>query len=65
MIINLSDYTKFVVIGFYYNSTKKFRHEYKAEVDGASAFMINLWRGNVYGYRKSDGKRVKLKSVYN
>jgi hypothetical protein len=28
------------------------------------AFGINLWRGSVWGV-KADGKRTKLKSVYN
>lgn len=59
-----SDYSEFIVIGFYYNSNKKFKSVYSPE-NAQAAFNINLWRGNVYGVRKDSGKREKLKSVYN
>jgi hypothetical protein len=56
-----SDFTRFIVTGFYAYTEKKFRRVY------TSWFMangINLWRGHVYGELKN-GKRVLLKTVNN
>jgi hypothetical protein len=56
------DFEKYIVIGFYYNSTRKFKSIYS---NWAMANGVNLWNGNVYGILKSTGKRIKLKSVCN
>lgn len=58
----VSDFSKFIVTGKYYNSNKRFRNEYSSWVH---ANGINLWNGRVWGVLKSTGKRVLLKSVGN
>ena len=50
----------YIVIGFIYNTNKKFRKQFERSID---AFSINLWRGKVWGVRF--GRRKRLKSVYN
>jgi len=57
-----TEFSKIIVIGFYYNSEKKFRKEYS---DFMTADCINLWKGKVWGVLKTTGKRVLLKSVTN
>lgn len=51
---------KFLVTGYYYNSTRKFRMVVQS---WAYANSINLWRGHIWLLRK--GHRKLLKSVYN
>lgn len=50
----------YVVIGFYYNSTRKFRNTYS---NPHQAIGINLWNGRVWQVR--DGKRTLVKHVVN
>lgn len=64
--INTRDYKRFIVTGYYYNSTRRFRKSYESTLMGAmAAFNINLWRGNVWGVRVDTGKREKIKTVFN
>lgn len=51
---------KYLVVGYYYNTTRRFRNEY---TNPHYALAINLWRGRVYQVR--DGKRTLIKEVYN
>jgi len=63
-VINIEDYSHFIVTGLLYNSTKRFRKTY--DQDGAKFAMgINLWRGSVWGVNKLTGKRRLLKRSYN
>lgn len=65
MTIDLDDYDRFLVAGYYYQSAKRFRHTYPANQSGAmTAFAINLWRGKVWGILK-DKRRKLLKTVFN
>lgn len=50
----------YLVIGFYYNSTKRFRDVYS---NPRQALSINLWNGRVYQVR--NGKRKLIKEVVN
>ena len=50
----------YVVTGFYYNSTRKFRQCYSNPMQ---AMGINLWRGRVWQVR--NGKRKLIKRVWN
>lgn len=59
--INTADYSQYIVTGLDRDG-KRFRLIY---TQATTAFFINLWRGHVWGVRKVDGKREKLKSVYN
>lgn len=56
-----SEFKEFVVIGFFYNTRKRFK---KVHSSWFGANSINLWRGNVWGVFHN-GKRIRLKSVYN
>lgn len=49
----------YIVTGIDRNG-KRFRKEYD---DAFTAMHINLWRGNVW--RLVDGKKTRIKSVYN
>lgn len=62
MTIDLSDYTSFVVTGFYYNTKRRFR---QVHTNGRQALGINLWNGRVWGIRKDNGKRQCIKRVVN
>lgn len=59
---NINDFQKFIIIGYKYNSTKKFRLVY---TNWYTADCINLWKGKVWGILKDSGKRVLLKTVNN
>ena len=59
--IDLSDYTSFVVTGKLVNG-RRFRQTHS---NGRHAFGINLWNGSVWGIRKDNGKRQRLKRVVN
>ena len=59
--ITTADYSLFIVTGKD-RSGKRFRLCYS---NGFAAFSINLWCGTVWGVRKIDGKREKLKTVFN
>lgn len=50
---------RYLVIGYYYNSNKKFRKESESTV----ILGINLWRGRKYLIR--DGKRHLIQKVTN
>lgn len=64
--VDLSDYTGFVVTGKYRNGKNFPGIHYDASPSGFyTAMGINLHCGNVWGVKKSDGKRKLLKSVYN
>jgi len=54
-------YISYIVIGYYYNTNKKFRNEYSNRF---TAMSINLWNGRVWGIL-SNGKRKLLKTVIN
>lgn len=56
-----TEFDYFLVIGFYYNSNRKFKNKY---ISWRAANCINLWKGNVWGVFPN-GKRIRLKSVYN
>ena len=58
----ISEFEKFIVIGNYYNSNKKFKLVYS---EWFNATSINLWNGRIWGVLKSTGKRVLLKKVTN
>lgn len=62
MMIDLQDFSKFIVTGFYYNSTRRFRQVHS---NGRHALGINLWNGRVWGIRKDNGKRQLIKRVVN
>lgn len=62
MMIDLQDFSSFVVTGFYYNSKRRFRQVHS---NGQHALGINLWNGRVWGIRKADGKRQCIKRVTN
>ncbi len=67
MTFYASDFEKYIVTGFYYNSTKRFRRVWSGATyaNAMAALSINLWRGKVYGIHRLTGKRVLLKSVTN
>ncbi len=59
------EFVKFLVTGFYYNTTMKFRSIYGgSQADYHTINSINLWRGRIWGIT-SEGKRKLIKSVYN
>ena len=61
----VSEYSRFIVCGIDRDG-RRFRLSYSGDMAGARmALGINLWKGNVYGRRAVDGKRVKLKTVQN
>ena len=59
--IDLSEYASFVVTGKLVNG-RRFR---KTHTNGLYALGINLWNGSVWGVRKDNGKRQRLKRVVN
>ena len=59
--INTADYSLFIITGID-RSGKRFRLSYSTPF---MAFAINLWCGTVWGVRKIDGKRERLKRVIN
>lgn len=65
--VDLRDYEGFVVTGKYAYTDRNFPGiHYPATASGfRTAFSINLWRGNIWGVKKSDGKRKLLHWVYN
>jgi hypothetical protein len=62
MIIDSADFTGYTITGLLYNSTRRF---VKRTTNLQHAFGINLWRGSVWGTRKTDGKRQLLKRCFN
>lgn len=61
MIIDPNDYTKYVITGKLVNG-RRFRNQ---TTDLRYALGINLWNGSVWGIRKDNGKRQRLKRVIN
>lgn len=59
--IPIAQIKSFIVIGYYYNTKKKFKNEYNSF---EQAMMINLWNGNVWA-KLENGKRKLLKRVIN
>jgi hypothetical protein len=57
-----TDFEKFIVIGNYYNSKRKFRITF---TDFNRANQINLWNGRIWGVLKETKKKVLLKTVIN
>lgn len=64
MTFTASDFRGFVVTGRQVNG-RRVKLTYPATYAGAiTALSINLWRGNVWGFKPAGG-RVRLKSVDN
>jgi hypothetical protein len=56
-----NDFKQYVVIGYYYNTKKRFK---TFCVNYSQMSMINLWNGRKYGITH-EGKRVLLETVTN
>lgn len=63
-VVNINDFSQLIVIGFYCNSTRRFRRVFEPE-NWRIAMSINLWRGKVYGIHKLTKKRILLKEAHN
>lgn len=64
--VDVSLYSKFIITGLLYNSTKRFRKEFTGDLDGyTNANMTNIWNGTLWGVKKDNGKKEILKRVYN
>lgn len=65
--VDLNDYVGFVVTGKHPYTDRNFKaiHYDASHLGFYTAMGINLHCGNVWGIKKSDGKRKLLKSVYN
>ena len=62
--VESEDYKQFIVTGLLYNSKTRFRRAFNIN-QVRYAFGINLWRGSVWGVRKDNDKRQRLKYVFN
>ena len=62
MTINTDNYTKYIVTGRYYNSTRRFRSTY---THASTALAVNLWNGRVWGVRQDTNRRQLLRVVTN
>ena len=60
--IDPTHFTSYTITGLLYNSARRF---VKRTSNLRHAFGINLWRGSVWGIRKTDGKRQLLKRCFN